>query len=173
MPKSNDNNKVICYVLNSFPNPSETFISGEAASMLDFGITPYILVLNQGDVSVVHPSAKKLIDAGLVTTKHEVSKFEALRSLFKIILLRPGTVFKCFCKALFSVDRWLYFQTLPYAVELINKKTNFIHAHFAAWNFRWASVLSEWTGIPYGVTTHGFDLREEPIPIARIIHKDT
>ncbi|MGK2907151.1 MAG: glycosyltransferase family 4 protein [Desulfuromonadales bacterium] len=166
MQKQAINNKAICYVLNSFPNPSETFISGEAASMLDFGIIPYILALKPGDMSVVHPSARKLMDAGLVTIKQEFSKIESLYSLLKLLLFRPRIAFKCFFKALFSGDRWLYFQTVPYALELLNRKTRFIHAHFADWNFHWASVLSAWTGIPYGVTTHRYDLLDDPIPAA-------
>ena len=157
-------NKAICYVLNSFPNPSETFISGEAASMLDFGVTPYILALNPGDTTVVHPTARKLIDADLVTVKREISKIESLSSLIKLLFIQPRFSFKCFCKALFAEDRWLYFQAAPYALELLNKKTKFIHAHFADWNFRWAGVLAAWTGIPVGVTTHRYDLLDDPIP---------
>jgi glycosyltransferase involved in cell wall biosynthesis len=164
MPKHDSKDKAICYVLNSFPNPSETFISGEAASMLDFGVTPYILALKPGDTTVVHPAARKLIDAGLVTEKREISKIESLSSLVKLLLIQPKYSFVCLCKALFAEDRWLYFQAAPYAIELINKKTKFIHAHFADWNFRWASVLSAWTGIPFGVTTHRYDLLDDPIP---------
>jgi colanic acid/amylovoran biosynthesis glycosyltransferase len=161
--------KNICYVLESFPNPSETFISDEAASMMDLGVTPFVLALGEGDSSVVHPIAKKLLDKGLLTVVKEVTKTQSLISIIKLLFKKPIQAISCIINLLSSEDRWIYFQAAPSALNLLEKKIDYIHAHFAASNFCWAEVLSKWTEIPFGVTTHGYDLFFDPIPLSKAV----
>ena len=155
----------ICYILNSFPRPSETFISDELSSMLDLGIKPYVLIFNEGEMKILHPSARKIIDSDLVRKIKPTSKQKALIAVLCLFMLFPRNTLFILSKALRANDRWLYFQAVPYALSLIKKNVQFIHSHFADHNFKWAKTLSEWSGIPFGVTTHGYDLRNDPIPV--------
>ena len=134
--------------------------------MIDAGVTPYIFTLRAGDSSVMHPSSKKLIDAGLITHQKEVKRLQSLVAVFQLFLKRPKNTFFCLIKALKSKNRWLYFQAVPFALTLLDKDIDYIHAHFADVNFLFARALSKWTGIPFGVTTHRYDLLEDPIPLA-------
>jgi len=153
----------ICYILNNFPLPSETFISDEAASFIDIGVTPFILVINKGNFSLIQPSARKLLDKNLVTFILPCTKLQSLYSVFLLFFHRPKRVYGCLLKSLRSQDRWLYFQAACYATLLLKNKVDFLHAHFADMNLNWAKVLSDWTGIPFGVTTHRYDLLNDPI----------
>lgn len=157
--------KKICYILNNFPQPSETFVSDEAASFIDIGITPFILAINKGDFDLIQPSARKLLDSNLVTFIYSCTKIQSLCSVFRLFFKRPKMVFYCLLKSLRSQDRWLYFQAAPYAALLLRNKVDFLHAHFADVNLNWAKVLSDWTDIPFGVTTHRYDLLNDPISI--------
>jgi hypothetical protein len=101
--------KNICYLLTSFPNPSETFISDEAASLITHGITPFVFALRAGDVSVLHPSARQIINADLVTYLKPIARLVAIAAVFKLLLTKPRQALSCFFKSLRMKDRWLYF----------------------------------------------------------------
>lgn len=159
----------ICYVLKSFPNPSETFISDEASSMYDFGVLPHILTFNEGNSKVIHPTAEKLINSGVVTLVKQTSRGAALKAVCALFMQQPLRTLLCLAKALKSPERWIFFQASPYALSLLNNKIDFIHAHFADFNAIWTEILSEWTGIHFGVTTHRYDLLNDPISISRCV----
>ena len=133
--------------------------------MLDLGVTPYIFSLGEGEMSLLHPSAKKALDFNLLTKITNKSKKQSLKYICRLFLMHPrNTIFALF-KAFRSRYRWIYFQAAYYAFMLLNMKVQFIHAHFADANLRWAKVLSDWTGIPFGVTTHRYDILDDPIPV--------
>lgn len=133
--------------------------------MLLFGVDPHILALNSGDESVVQDSANTLIRSGAVHRVSDPTKITMLSAIFKLFLKNPRRTLTTFRKAYSSKLRWLYFKSSPYAYYCLRSKVDYIHAHFADVNFIFASMLSEWSGVQYGVTTHGYDLRGNPIPI--------
>lgn len=161
--------KNICYVLKYFPQPSETFITDEAISLLQFGVNPFIIYLNDGDTSIVHPSARKLIDWGVARKTCSFGRASSLRSWFGIFYQKPWLAIRGMALALFADDRWRYFQALKDAEWCLARSISFLHAHFADTNFIYTRILSFWTGIPYGVTTHRYDLLEDPIPYKEAI----
>jgi glycosyltransferase involved in cell wall biosynthesis len=157
----------VAYVVMSFPQPSETFIAEEALSLLDFGIEPVIVAMYQGPGTPLHASAARLIDRGAVLTRRSISRLAALRSLASLMLRRPGRVLAVVPRALRNrSERWLYFQVLPIAAELARRGVCRLHAHFADRNLQLAQVLADWLGVPYGVTTHRYDLLDDLIPPA-------
>ena len=89
--------KNLCYLLTSFPNPSETFISEEAASLITHGITPFVFALRAGDVSVLHPAARQIINA-LVTYLKPIARLVAITAVFKLLLTKPRQALSCFFK---------------------------------------------------------------------------
>ncbi|SDB58219.1 Glycosyltransferase involved in cell wall bisynthesis [Desulfonatronum thiosulfatophilum] len=161
--------KAICYVLNYFPEPSLTFISDEAASLMHLDITPYVLTFNHGlERSVLQPSARKIIDQGLFRKIVIPSKARTLRAIPQLALRNPRKTFFCCMRILKSKDRWHYMSSAPYALFLQDHGVQYIHTHFADENLKWTKALSEWTGLPFGVTTHGYDLREDPMPAGEV-----
>jgi glycosyltransferase involved in cell wall biosynthesis len=157
--------KSICYVLVSFPQVSETFISEEAQSLQSFGIDMCVFAFEQGNFDVVHHSAKALLKQNKVRYLQDWSRLQLIWALVELFLKKPKTVLNTLRKALKSSERWRYIQALPYALELLKNKTDYIHAHFADNNLCFAAVLSEWADIPFGFTMHGYDLRNDPLTI--------
>ncbi len=159
--------KRLCYVVMAFPHVSETFIVEEAQSLKSFGIDMMLIALNKGNFEVVHPSAHALLDQDQVRYVTGTTKLKLLGALLQLLLKKPISTFNTLRKALTHQQRWIYFQALPYATELIESKTDYLHAHFADQNLPFTAALSEWTGIPFGFTAHRFDIFDDPLPVAQ------
>ncbi len=161
----------ICYVVMCFPKISETFIAEEAASLYDFKVEPLLLSVFPGEFAITHKSANKLIDSGNVTYLRGYSLYDSILAIAYLFLKQPKTTLKGLGEALGSgVERWRYIQVLPYAALLVKENVHHIHAHFADKNFLYANILSDWTNIPFGVTTHRYDLLEDLIS-SRLLNK--
>lgn len=157
--------KQICYVVMTFPQVSETFIVEEAQSLKSCDVDMCLIALNQGNFDLVHPSAKALLEQNKVSYITNSSRLQSLSALLFLILKKPCTALRTLFNALkMSDQRWRYFQALPYAAELIESETDYIHAHFADDNLRFAAILSEWTDIPFGFTAHRYDIFDDAIP---------
>jgi len=159
--------KRIAYIVMGFPQVSETFIAEEAQSLKKFGIEMMLIALNEVNFEIIHSSAKALLDQNQVRYVSDTNKLKLLGALLQLALKKPLTVFNTLRKALAHQQRWLYFQALPYAAELIENQTDYLHAHFADKNLLFAAVLSEWTGIPFGFTAHRYDILDNPLPVAQ------
>lgn len=153
----------LCYVLRSFPEPSETFIAEEAISVMARGTQVSIVVLNEGNRSVVHPSSQQLLKGGGVHYIGRPTRWQSMASLATMIFRQPLTTCSALAKALRSRERWLYFRTLPTAVWCLSRHIDYFHAHFADFNLQAARTLSDWLGRPFGVTTHRYDITDDPI----------
>jgi colanic acid/amylovoran biosynthesis glycosyltransferase len=155
--------RVVAYVLRSYPEPSETFISEEAASLLDHGITPCILHILEGTSAVRHPTNQALLEHAPVRRVGKSTRREVLSALARWLVARPIGTLLTLGRALRHPNRWCYFQALSPAWWCRRQRVEFLHAHFADTNFQYAAAMSDWSGIPFGVTTHGYDLRETPL----------
>lgn len=155
--------RTVAYVIRSFPEPSETFIAEEAASLLLIGIQPCILHLNEGNRTVVHPSAKILLERAKQLHIKTSNISTILASLSLWMLASPVRTIRTLIKAARHPNRWCYLQALSPAWWCRQHKVDFMHAHFADVNFQYAEAMSEWNGIPFGVTTHRYDILNDPI----------
>ena len=155
--------RTVAYVIRSFPEPSETFIAEEAASLMLVGIQPCILHLNEGNYTVVHPSAKVLLESAKQLHIKTANAFTILASFSLWMLASPIRTIRTLIKAVRHPDRWCYLQALSPAWWCRQHKVDFMHAHFADVNFQYAAAMSEWSGSPFGVTTHRYDIFNDPI----------
>lgn len=155
--------KTVAYVIRSFPEPSETFIAEEAASLISAGIQPCVIHLYEGKSSVVHPAARTLLEQAPRLRVTAASAASMAANLGRWLTVAPIRTLRTLGKALHHPDRWCYFQSLGPAWWCREQQVDFLHAHFADINFLYAACMSEWSGIPFGVTTHRYDLLEEPL----------
>ncbi|MCX2865011.1 glycosyltransferase family 4 protein [Paucibacter sp. PLA-PC-4] len=155
--------KSVAYVIRSFPEPSETFIAEEAASLIRAGIQPCIIHLKDGSAAVVHPAAQTLLQMAPRLLVPAASAFSAVKNLCRWMTVAPIRTLRTLGQALRHPNRWCYFQALGPAWWSRQQGVQFLHAHFADVNFQYAACISAWSGIPFGVTTHGYDLREDPL----------
>lgn len=155
--------RTVAYVLTSFPQPSETFIADELLSLYGEGVKPFILHINDGNRVKVHPSSQTLLEKASFFRLGKTSKLEAIWSLAFLLTRMPFRTIHTLGLALRHPFRWCYIQALPAAKWCLSQNIEFLHAHFADINFVYASAISAWTGIPYGVTTHRYDIFDDPL----------
>lgn len=157
--------KSVAYILRSFPEPSETFIAEEAASLTACGIRISVFHLIDGDRTIAHPTTQMLLDRAYIRQIRPISVPAMLAFLLRWLLVAPIRTLITLLASLRHPARWCYFQALAPAWWCRQHKVDFLHAHFADSNFQYAAAMSAWSGVPFGVTTHGYDLREHPLGI--------
>jgi glycosyltransferase involved in cell wall biosynthesis len=155
----------VAYVLKSFPEPSETFVADEIASLDQASVDPAVLHVYAGDTRVVHPSAQAVLDSGLVFRLGQASKWDAIKALLALFMSSPGRTLKVLLKALGHRDRWCFVQSLPPAVWCQRHRVDHLHAHFADVNLLYGACVSAWLDIPYSVTTHRYDILDDPLDV--------
>lgn len=153
----------IAYVLKSFPEPSETFIADEALSVCEQGMEVCLLQVQDGTSTVVHPSAQALLTRAARYRLGEAGRGAMLAALLRLLLLHPLRTLGHLLRAISHRHRWCHLQALPAARWCLAQKVSVLHAHFADVNLMYAAAISAWTGIPYGVTTHRYDIFEDPL----------
>ncbi len=155
----------LCYVLDSWPRLSETFIRREIA-----------IAARDHDVRVV----------ALERTTEAVDDAEtsALEPLVTILGDGPGRAAGSaivhplrFARAAAAARRARVEGTqrrfpalLRMADALRRRRVDRIHAHFARWSTAAAEVLSAYTGAPFGFTAHAYDLFDDPVRFAEKAH---
>jgi colanic acid/amylovoran biosynthesis glycosyltransferase len=165
--------ETVAYVIRSFPEPSETFIAEEALSLFHAGVQPCVIHLHDAKSAVLQPAAQALQDSAPRLRVHQASSVAILEYLLRWATVAPFRTFRTLCKAFRHPNRWCYFQALRPAWWCKEHGVDFMHAHFADVNFQYTACMSEWSGIPFGVTTHRYDILEEPLgfEIARELYQ--
>lgn len=155
----------VAYVLGSFPEPSETFVADEALSVAQQGLQVCFMSARQGSHSVVQPSARALLDSSGHAFHHlgQASRGSLIAALFWLLLRNPGRTLKTMGAAVRSPHRWCYLQALVAARWCQRLGVEFLHAHFADTQLLYAYAISAWSRIPYGVTTHRYDILDDPL----------
>jgi glycosyltransferase involved in cell wall biosynthesis len=153
------------YVLASFPEPSQTFIADEAVSLARFGIQPCILHMRDGDQQVLHRSAADLMSQAPRFRLGQATRMDVARACAWLLVRRPRAVLATLKQAAGAPHRWLALQALPAAVWCLRNGIDGLHAHFADTNLQYAAAISAWSGIPFGVTTHRYDILDDPLPV--------
>jgi glycosyltransferase involved in cell wall biosynthesis len=156
--------KTIAYVLGSFPEPSETFIADEALSVRSEGVRVCVMAIRPGNRSVLHPSARELLSRPVDWFQlGQARRIAMLAAFTQLLLLQPWRTLRTLRAAARSPQRWCYLQALVAARWCLVQGVQFLHAHFADTNLVYARAISDWSGVPYGVTTHRYDIIDDPL----------
>lgn len=150
-------NSTPCYIylLNSFPNLSETFISDEIHCLLKQGVTIKVFSLDKPDLSTVHPNAKEILESGIVEYLDQPTPLKKLSSLLRLILINPSRLVSLLK---LDVASWIKFEALGYLSKLTSTHPAHIHCHYAAHSSQIALVVNHCKDIPFSITTHGYDV---------------
>ena len=165
----------VAYVLGSFPEPSETFVADEALSVARQGLRCRIMAVREGNRAVVQPAARALLDStGAPFRLGQAPRGPLLTMLLRLLLRHPLRTLRTLRNAARSPHRWCYFQALVAARWCLVNGVQFLHAHFADTQLLYAHAISAWSGIPYGVTTHRYDILDDPLDpaLARELLRD-
>ncbi len=154
----------IAYILDSFPNTTETFISDEIHGVITSGrIACDVYVLKRPDVNTVNTRAQFVLNECAISYHVNRSIFRDLIDFAIISILRPrastSSIFQLFVS---KNQRWLARKSIQISRAVLERKTTHIHAHFADQAAEVAMWVSRFTGVPFTFTTHGYDIFFEP-----------
>lgn len=157
--KSNHNKSYIgrvAYILDSFPNISETFVSNEINELLRMGWDVRIFALHRPKSSLVHSAARRLLE---VTTylPRPVPNTKILRSMFSLLTRNFSTTVSILLKSRSLPGnhfRWTARQAIYLSKQISDLNCDRIHVHFAAEASRYGMLVSKFLDIPYTLTVH-------------------
>lgn len=154
---------IVAYVLDRFPAISETFISDEIYSVMQTGVACHVFSLEQRSLSVVHPRAKQVVDAGCVTYCKPEAALSDVRCFLGLAFRHPGRIVRTLVQLVRDKEhRWLARSAIAIAYGCQNLGTTHLHAHYADTAAQLAMWIHRWTSIPFTFTTHRYDIFETP-----------
>lgn len=146
--------------VDAYPELSETFILNEAKALAALGHEVRIEAGRRAERP--NPEAA---DGPPVVHRDQATRADNLRALRRLITRNPAGV----ARDLAAQLRWRRAEQVTplrrlawVAMRVVDAGDQHIHAHFAAGAALDAMRVSRLTGVPYGVTTHGYDLYKEP-----------
>lgn len=146
----------IAYILDSFPNISETFVSNEINELIILGYEVEIFSCHHPKSPMVHESAKYLLGKTIYLPR-PVKKIELARSAFSLLIRSPLRTILTLCNARSLPGphfKWTAKQSLYLAATVAKYNCNRIHVHFAAEAARYGMFTSKFLNLPFTLTVH-------------------
>ena len=159
----------LAYLLDCFPQISETFILNEIVELkkIDGSIDISIYSLRKPEETIIHESAKKLNPLYINELKYSLFEifFYALRklivhpvgvikSIFYFIRIYKGNFIKYYL-----LNIWRYvFRLFKISYSIEKHGCQHIHSHFALITTQYALCVHLLTQIPYSFTSHAYDI---------------
>lgn len=157
MPEMN-----ILYYLHQFPKLSESFILNEIYELEKKGHAVAVCALTQADAEIAHQEYNEL---DIPIYYIDSISYRDFLDLISPITLSPrvlkNTLYRDSPKQ--HVLRLIQAKRCAEFVEQLDWEIDHVHAHFADSRRYGARHLASHLGIPLTVTTHAYDLYEEPI----------
>ncbi len=156
--------KHIAYIIDTFPVVSETFILNEILELEKKGWTIDIYSLNKPPRDTGHPGAKKLARKTIYI--NDVFPGDSALSKMRSVIQHPFKYVQNvnYAKGLPESYQWIARACTPVANAIKQSRCDRIHAHFAGPAAQWAMMIAKYTGLPYTVTAHRYDIFDKPLP---------
>lgn len=155
----------VAYLLDIFPQVSETFILNEILKLKELGFAIYIFSRKKPLQEIQHPEAKRLQEATFYFSDYKLSNLEQALLHLYFLFVNPLRYLK---GLMFSFSNrktgffWYFKHAVPYAFKIKELKCQHLHAHYGSSAMEYAMIISKLTGIPFSFTTHGNDVYYEP-----------
>jgi len=149
----------VVYLLNAFPQLSETFILNEIREIKRQGINVRIYSIGQVEATTVHKEALPLIKDTVYLGK--IGKKEKVLGLIYLLLTRPLRFFKTLLYVIQKNDqelKWSLKNSFFLAREVKRLGAQHIHAHFALEAAEHAMLVGMLSGLPYSMSPHAVDI---------------
>jgi colanic acid/amylovoran biosynthesis glycosyltransferase len=163
----------VAYLVSRFPDFSEGFVRYEMTevSRRSGGLLVLPLVRGRGEGTAKGGGGEEITAAAEVAEVPPLSSKDLWLEIFRLAGRRPVRLLRVLltaAAALFLSPReglkWLLIlPRMLYMVHLVEGgKIDHLHAHFAALPAEAAWTISSFTGIPYSVTAHAYDIYLSP-----------
>ena len=153
----------VCYILDSFPNLSETFIIDEIFSVMEHGIGCCVVSMHKPNINKMHNRAIHILNNAQVYYYKDTGRIKKLSALVYNYFLRPLRTTKAIW--LLMKERrniWIAGEALAILLDIRNSNIKHFHAHYADKASHIALWLSKLMGVPFTFTTHGYDIFMNP-----------
>ena len=152
---------VIAYVISELGAISETFIYDEMLSVREAGVTPMVFYGRVSSHEATHANFVKLREGLVCLPMGAPERGRELSALVQWLLREPRNTLKVLARCITNRDlRWVYLETLLPAMQARAHGVTQFHAHFADTNAVHAKAMAEWCQVPFGITTHRYDIFE-------------
>ena len=152
--------KKVAYLIDVFPQLSETFILNEIVQLMKYGVHVFVFSRGKPRGNIQHAKAKELSSQTCYLSEDDVSQLRKVWLHLYFLLTSPIRYLRTF---LFSYRKkhsgtfWYFKQSVIYAREIKRVGAQHIHSHYAASTAtKYAMLVSMLTGIPYTFTAHGW-----------------
>jgi glycosyltransferase involved in cell wall biosynthesis len=146
----------VAYILDSFPNVSETFISNEINELLRLGWDVQIFSLHRPKPQLVHESAQSLL-VRTIYLPQPVPRLSIAASLMTLMtrnLRRTRSTLKASKSMRGKHFAWTARQSVYLAHQVRKANCDRIHVHFASEASRYGIFVSKLLDLPLTVTIH-------------------
>lgn len=146
----------VAYILDSFPNISETFVSNEINELIMLGYEVEIFACHRPKSTVAHESAKYLLNKTIYLPR-PLKIFNLALAAISILLRAPLRTIKIlyYARSLPGQNfQWTAKQSLFLAAILAKYNCNRIHVHFASEAARYGMFASKFLNLPFTLTVH-------------------
>lgn len=161
------------YILDKFPNLTETFILREIITLKKLGINIQIYVLKKPAEEIVHPDILPLLTD--VIYVQQIALKQKISAVLSTFFYRPALfvkfIYSLFLDMFFSFrfmyHRWrgaVYAMTIA---KFADSGVDHIHAHFAYVTTDVAGMLAELKGCKWSVSAHAWDIFTQPKKLLR------
>jgi glycosyltransferase involved in cell wall biosynthesis len=158
----------VVYILDSFPNLSETFILREILALKKLGINIRIYALKKPVGEPLHPEVLPLLEDVIYINNLSFKQklFAVLSMFFRQPVLLVILAFSLFFDMFYSL-RFMYhrFRGAVNAMAIANfadTKPGHIHAHFAYVTTDSARILAKLFSCKWSVSAHAWDIFTQP-----------
>lgn len=152
----------ILYYLDSFPKLSKSFVLNELYELDKNGHNVAVCALGNPNENIVH---KEFNDLNIPIFYTEPTTHSDIVDLISPTILRPRVLKDAFYPA--SVNRHgLNLHRAKQCIEFIETldwTPTHVHSHFASRSTFGARYVANYYNVPVTVTTHAYDLYEEPV----------
>jgi len=158
------------YVVERFPERSQTFVQNELRALPGVGVSPRVFALYPH--SDLDGEASDLAFRRLPTSTHHLGRL--FRAVSRLAVRRPRGLARA---AVLAARRPSKFQihclakAVFLAEELLADPPPWLHAHFARASASTSMLASAILAVPFTFTAHGADLFYEPFDVDRKIHR--
>lgn len=150
----------VAYLLDCFPAPAETFVAEEVLSVGERGVDCRVFSLYKPDGPPLHRHAAETLDRGMVSYVADSTPVACAKAMAALAAMQPARTL--LSAARMGRHRWQMTRALPAAAAIRRFKADVVHVHFAAMAAQYALAVNRWTGTPFTVTAHRYDIFDQP-----------
>jgi glycosyltransferase involved in cell wall biosynthesis len=164
----------IAYFADTFPAISETFVINEIDEMSRYQGNISVIAVNTPEAAAPHKLGK--IWAARTVYLDNVNRFpiKNVVAMLMLAIMNPRRFVSAAAKvqSLDKAARWKFRQTFWLANRMKKERIQHMHAHFACEAAESAWMVHLLTGIPFSISTHGYDIYVAPYRFIRQMSAD-